>query len=73
VENELKRLKDELKKALEYMVTEYCRFRKEGNHLLANSILDDITGFKLGLYYAHVFSSEELDKIENDVKTEWGK
>lgn len=65
-------MKDKLKEALEYMVTEYCRLRKDGKFLLAISALEDIRGFKLGLYYARVFSSEEMDIIENHVKSEWG-
>lgn len=65
-------MKEKLKEALVYMVTEYCRYRKDGKDRLALSVLDDISGFKLGLYYSKIFSSNELDKIEDDVRKEWG-
>lgn len=65
-------MKDKLKEALVFMVTEYCRHRKEGKDLLAVGDLENYTGFKLGLYYTQIFTEDELNNIENEIKAEWG-
>jgi hypothetical protein len=64
-------MKNNLKKALQFMISDYCRHLKEGKELLAVDALANYTGFKLGLSLSLVFSDEELDIIEKDVKASW--
>lgn len=64
-------MKNKLKQVLQFMISDYCRYLKEGKELLAADALAYYTGFKLGLKLSLVFSDEELDIIEKDAKASW--